>query len=119
MNIVVRLYVELVEFQIACACSVVLGHPVLRLVHVSLLIGDGIQTVIDVVAGARQVLTKLSGAAEWPSFLQHVRSVAYLTIARLVNNFAVIVDDLCDNTKMIISNCITINRTLYLLASLS
>ena len=111
--------VELVEFQIACACSVVLGHPVLRLVHVSLLVGDGIQTVIDVVASAGQVLTKLSGAAEWASFLEHMRSVAYLTIARLVNNFAVIMDDLCDKTNIKIINCITINRTLYLLASLS
>ena len=74
--------------------SIVLGHPVLGLIDVPLLINNGIQTVINVVASALEMLAKASCAAKGARLLKHMGSFAYLAIACLVQNTAVISDDL-------------------------
>merc|ERR1719353_222730 len=83
------------DSKLCILASIILGHPVLSLVHVPLLIGDSVETVIDIVARARQVLAELSRAAEWASLLKHMSRLSHLAIASFVKYLAVISDDLC------------------------
>ena len=92
-------------FQIARSySSIILGHPILSLVHVPLLIRDRVQTVIDIVARAGQVLAELGRATEWTGLLQHVRGLSNLAVASFVKYLAVIRNELCNKLKESVRN---------------
>ena len=92
------------DSKLSIYSSIILSHPVLRLVHVSLLISNSVQAVIDIVACSCQMLAETSCAAEWTWLLKHVSCLAHLTIARLIKYLAVISDDFYRNTKVIVKN---------------